>query len=88
MSFEQALVAALMFMVGFCGVLLAMFRVRLNDLQSQCDGLQRISIKQNRKLGMLRGILKTIGGCPVGNCPYHTIIAEVDKLWDEDDKGS
>jgi hypothetical protein len=72
MTLEQAAIAALLFMVSFCGVLLKILWDRSNACEKHNDTMHATLENQANKIGVLEGQLGVMQRCAVPNCPYRS----------------
>lgn len=80
MSLEAGAIAALTFMVGFCGILLKILWERSISCERQSDAMHATIEQQGRAIGVLEGTLRVIERCPVSGCPYRPAIRKSQPL--------
>lgn len=84
MNVEQGAIAALVFMVGFCGTLLKILWDRSTACEKRDVEMHLAIEKQSNRIGVLKGILRVMSKCPMVRCPYRDSIA----MDDDDEEGA
>lgn len=70
MTLQDGAIAALVFMVSFCGILLKILWDRSSACEARDLEMHKTLEAQSNKIGVLEGTLRVMERCAMPNCPY------------------